>query len=149
MVQDPHCAPTPLWPPGSGERSGFLQQPETKNVTIFSKYCDIQCKNTILLNSLALVFASAENQCSLKGRSVEVARIFYDSYFITLFLKNAPLCLKFGHSKFLYMHSTVLQVHTQLYRHDQAQRRLQRLEETVKLLEQQLKEKRNQIAVCV
>ena len=34
-------------------------------------------------------------------------------------------------------------------RHDQAQRRLQRLEETVKLLEQQLKEKRDQIAVYV
>ena len=71
------------------------------------------------------------------------------SYFKTLFLKNAPQFFKIGHSKLLYMYSTVLQVHTQLYRHDQAQRRLQRLEETVKLLEQQLKEKRDQIAVYV
>ena len=63
--------------------------------------------------------------------------------------ENAPQFLKFGHSKFLYMYSTVLQVRTQLCRHDQAQRRLQRLEETVKLLEQQLKEKRDQIAVYV
>ena len=56
--------------------------------------------------------------------------VFYrDSRFFHYFLEFMP-CMMF-------------------YRHDQAQRRLQRLEETVKLLEQQLKEKRDQIAVYV